>query len=548
MDPRLGAAIAALILPAASPADVIPLTGNYFLDHSDGILRRVYNSKTSFKGIFGWNWGTEYETRLTVDADGSIVVRGFGGGEATRFVPANEPPSAREARIDRLVAAGAAAMRFSGEQGRSAYRKSLEGDPGFREREALALVQAGKLEKPIVAEGAVLESVTPPRRTVTRVPDGFQLETRGGTESFDREGRLARIVDRNGNVTRIFRSKAGRIERVAIGPDHWIAFDHDSEGRVVSAKTDDGLAAAYSYNPAGELVSARAPGVTRAYGYAPDGTHGIVSVSANGSEVERVSYAGAEALRGVESFRNLLGFTSRYKYAYRAEGGLKVRRVEVERLDPSGRPDALAVHEYFLEGAGGSERLARSRLTLTRASRTSVTSTRYHRDCGSPDRIEGPEGVVEVVFDSRCRVGERKTPEGVWRFAYDGDGMKPVAIERSGSEKYQLRYDVRENLTAVKTPDGGVYRISYDSRGRPSGLGSDKGGAYLFRYDRDGRVVGLKGPGKIELELTYGRAGEFRSIKAGKGARVAPSKSLASLSGAVKAVLEAIRPFLESRE
>src|SRR2546421_237593 len=52
-------------------------------------IERVYNSKASFRGIFGNGWGSEFEVFLEIDPDGTVTVHEYGGGADNRFVPAN---------------------------------------------------------------------------------------------------------------------------------------------------------------------------------------------------------------------------------------------------------------------------------------------------------------------------------------------------------------------------------------------------------------------------------------------------------------------------
>ena len=69
--------------------------GNFFISYKDivstskGIsldLTRTYNSKSTSKGWFGYGWGTPFETRLEVSADGSVIVFENGSGGRARFV------------------------------------------------------------------------------------------------------------------------------------------------------------------------------------------------------------------------------------------------------------------------------------------------------------------------------------------------------------------------------------------------------------------------------------------------------------------------------
>src|SRR3954470_8440205 len=94
----LGAFAACVMILAASPpagANVSLKNGNFFIGYTDIIypggfepkIDRVYNSKTPFRGNFGWGWGNEYEAFLRVSADGSVVLHEYGGGAENRFSP-----------------------------------------------------------------------------------------------------------------------------------------------------------------------------------------------------------------------------------------------------------------------------------------------------------------------------------------------------------------------------------------------------------------------------------------------------------------------------
>src|SRR3954447_16505986 len=96
-----------LLLAAPALANVSVKNGNFFIGYTDIIyqggfepkIERVYNSKSPFKGMFGWGWGNEYEVRLTVSADGSVVVHEYGGGAENRF----NPTAFKEADLNKAV-------------------------------------------------------------------------------------------------------------------------------------------------------------------------------------------------------------------------------------------------------------------------------------------------------------------------------------------------------------------------------------------------------------------------------------------------------------
>src|SRR3954447_24486873 len=110
-----------LLLAAPALANVSVKNGNFFIGYTDIIyqggfepkLERVYNSKTPFKGMFGWGWGNEYEVFLSVSADGSVVVHEYGGGAENRF----SPVAFNGAELDKAVASIAATAEKIGAVG-----------------------------------------------------------------------------------------------------------------------------------------------------------------------------------------------------------------------------------------------------------------------------------------------------------------------------------------------------------------------------------------------------------------------------------------------
>src|SRR3974377_2377936 len=111
--------IISLFSASAAFSHVSLKKGNFFIPFKDMVypggfepkIERVYNSKTAYKGFFGWGWGTELEVYLTVSVDGSVVVHEYGGGAENRFVPvsfnAQELDKAVEAISDVAKKAGA---------------------------------------------------------------------------------------------------------------------------------------------------------------------------------------------------------------------------------------------------------------------------------------------------------------------------------------------------------------------------------------------------------------------------------------------------------
>src|SRR4051812_43312458 len=129
----------------AAPAlgNVSLKNGNFFIGYTDIIypggfepkIERVYNSKTPFKGMFGWGWGNEYEVFLTVSADGSVVVHEYGGGAENRF----NPVAFSSVELDKAVEMISGVAQKVGVAGSAAqlsdYKRKLRADATFRNDE-----------------------------------------------------------------------------------------------------------------------------------------------------------------------------------------------------------------------------------------------------------------------------------------------------------------------------------------------------------------------------------------------------------------------------
>lgn len=81
--------IALSLMPMMAFGGVNLKNGNFYITYTDIIVpggdhdlevTRTYNSKSTDNGWFGFGWGSLYETKLMVSADGSVVVMENGSG------------------------------------------------------------------------------------------------------------------------------------------------------------------------------------------------------------------------------------------------------------------------------------------------------------------------------------------------------------------------------------------------------------------------------------------------------------------------------------
>ena len=199
-------------------ANVSLKNGNFFVGYIDLIypggfepkMERVYNSKTPYKGIFGWGWGTEYEVFLKETIDGSIVAHEYGGGAENRF----KADAFSVAELDKAVNTIVDAAKKAGIT-RADYKKELMVNPNFRNDEWEKFRAQGVLKPRHLPVGTVLKSNRFAYQKITKVADGYiRTNDNGKTEKFNAAGRLVKISDKNGNFIDFAYGKDGHVQKL----------------------------------------------------------------------------------------------------------------------------------------------------------------------------------------------------------------------------------------------------------------------------------------------------------------------------------------------
>jgi len=207
-------------------------------EHHDAFrLERLYNSRSSFSGLFGFGWCTSFDSGLRKISDGRLSLFTCGAADEIRFLPV----------------AG----------------------PGERVREWRA--ENAPAERLLFADD-------PPHGRWMRPT------ARGDVESYDAEtGRLVGITDRAGRILRLLYDPNGRLKRIET-PSSSLQFAHDPEsGRITAIETaGDPRRALYQYQGA-DLVRATRPH-QEVWAYRYDSLHNLTALSLNGRMEETVSY------------------------------------------------------------------------------------------------------------------------------------------------------------------------------------------------------------------------------------------------------------------
>jgi YD repeat-containing protein len=422
--PRLGLLLF-IVLPGSTPKafGAVELnSGNFAIGYTDDILTggfeikvaRTYKSKSGYRGIFGWGWGSELETYLSVLADGSIVVHEDGGGNEINFYRAPLDPGALEQLVQRMAAA---ARRINpslqGEQ-LEKYIGSLRNDRPFRDREWETLLGWKAVEPIMLPAGTRLESTELSYQIVQKTENGYwRTFDSGRREIFNEAGKLVRISEGTDYLELIY-DTGGRLDRLRNNADKSVLFRLNGSGQVESIRDSENRTAFYLYNKEDELVfSVDTHSNLYRYEYDLAGRHNMTAIAYADGTTSLISYYPRSSDESVMSVSDRSNALSTFRYtAFDAND----YRVDVEtRNSRNVKLSAISYHFYYHPStAQRGQQIARILKTVD----AETTDTTYDERCLRPSRTETSEGVFLFRYDSGCHPVRRDAPREITSLEY----------------------------------------------------------------------------------------------------------------------------------
>lgn len=431
-----------------------------------------------------------------------------------------------------------------------------------------------------------IRRIDPPLPAFDR--DGYAVPSPDGTEvwEFDRDGRhlstrsgltgtpirrfeyadggLARIIDRDGNVTKIERGAGGAPEAI-VGPGgQRTTLRLDGAGWLEEVENPAGEATKMTYHPGGLLATFTKPGGGKGtFTYdatgrltkdvSPDGvTTTLERTEGDGGTSVKVTAGGRATTYHMET----LPTGERQRRIVRPGGLTTVSKTlldgSIERTDPDG---TKTTQTNAADPRWGARVIVPAERTVTTPGGKKRTDT-WTRTASLQDpknpfsvenlRVSGPDGTWEfdageaddpddqtmsfqskksrtssTVMDRRGRVIESRTAAGITpiKVAYDDrGGVKTVT---QGDTSQTFTYDAKLRLQTRKDALGSTLTYGYDDADRITSvtMDDDVPGATTYRYthDLDGNVKTLTTPdGRVHdftrtetgREKTYTPAGQ----------------------------------------
>lgn len=475
-------------------AGVNKKNGNFFITYTDIIgnwvgnhqleITRTYNSKATRIGIFGFGWGSDYETYLEAMTDGSLVVHENGSGATTVFWKS-------DAHLDlniNLETFENALARLdwtrTAEQIENYLDKNIEAAE-FRNSQESHLKRMGLLDTYSLTPGDIYWNYSYGVRMIVIVDAGylrlFDADSNVSFEFFDHHGRLVKVGYTNGDDLTLSYDSEGRLVFMDLGSESAIQLSY-SGGRVSEVRdVVTGDSAVYRFDGS-NLVSISDTG-GNTYHYTYDRNHNMTSITYTDGTQTLISYG--EGTQFTESITDRSGNTTRYTYGYNNEdrkdywcnvvsyAGTDEETSEhwrwVVARDSSGNYYNKLIERIRENISYGIER---NKDDLITAYLLGSGNTRFdfsYNFNGRLERIEGKDVRVDYSYGDRH----------LETINYDFRGERAALNFRYGES----------GLTEIHSDDGSVFSVEYQETGQLESVRirfSDKE-EYLIGYD-DGEV------------------------------------------------------------
>jgi RHS repeat-associated protein len=514
------------------------------ITHPDGTMRRFAYTSDSLPekliGEAGAEFRNEYDDRgnitATIDALGHRREYGYNKfGDLERAVdPLGGATSFRWNENGQLIEfttpLGATTRYRYNERGRL-----IEiGDPlGYATRYAYdAIDRLVQMERP---DGTRHRYEYDPEGNLTNFLDANGAETRF---RYVDNNKLGERIDALGYIQRFIYDTEANIVELGNERKEAYKFTYDALGRVTQHIGFDGLTSKYGYDPAGQLIS-RIDSAGRFTGYIRDLRGRVIERKRPDGSAVRFSYDNAGRLAGADAPGSELIFKHDLlgRVVWESQNGNVIEHEydelgrRINRRSPSGHEveftydaDGLLRHletpygsmEFEYDRAGQiTKRRLPSELeesfyydrcgrmieqSLHKPSHTILhRGYKYDAEGNLIELRDSNKGISHYVYDPVERLREMTQPEAeVERFVYDSTGN----LLQRGTRKFhygapdrltraddaELVYDEIGNLIE-KRRGSSVIRYSYDSDDRLIAVESKEGGRIEFAYDALGRRI-----------------------------------------------------------
>ena len=495
------------------------------------LVERTYNSRSLYRGIFGYGWCSNLETRLEVMPDNTLMVVECGGGAEISYVSAAAQGN-KSLMIKKIMAQVKKNKNLSRK-----YVKQVERDLKKSDLLQSELIRAFRLKGKAKAGGLY--------RALGRQNDSIQFTgsqykrslPNGQVQFFDKKGLFIKEMDKSGNWIKIQRRK-GLITKVM-----------DSKGRSLQFKRKKGV------------LTIRGPGQLRAeytikndnlvkilnskkerFQHFYDSYHNLTKTHYPDSTYEALTYNTDRDW--VMSFQDRRGCREKYKYvsnkSNRDHYWTNVKKTCGKRVTNVSR------YEFWnKKKKDGSKYLYRARQEVNGR----VADITYDMKTGSPLSVTRNRVTIRYAYHTNGFLKSRAEPGRKVLFSqYNNKCKKPTKVvvqyiqgrKVSRQVQTEISYDPKKcHLVMAKQKQTGRWvSVKRDHRGRISEMRDQSKKTIIVAYnEKFSKPQKITRPGVGSIRVFYDQNGQVDTSKTRTNPTVA-----AQVASVFNGFLEIISP------
>ena len=484
-------------------------------------IRRSYNSRSLFNGLFGFGWCSDFESSLNVTAEGTIKLTECGGGLERTFATKSFRYKNLEQTIENIIGKERKKTPSLTRAALKSMRRKLQYDTVLREQ----LSRRHSLSGAVVS-GKRYYNLNRDDEYIILNKGVYQRHFPGGRfERYSKAGKLLLVYDKNGNYLKIHYNKNKTIQRVVDNKGNQLNFRYKAGSNKVSQIIGPkGLKANYIFK--GEDLFSVRNAWGNAYQYEYDNYHNLTSIKYPDKTSVQLTYnVDRDWVLTFQNRRKCLE-----KYVYRDNPKDPVNHYYSDLTKTCGKKVINKSSFEFVhkKRSDGSLYLHRT----VRKNNGVYSETVYHPGFGKPiSKVKGGISTKYAYFDSgKLRLKESKYQKVSYEYkGHCGKVSRIVAIAKDPrrivaskkNQKFTTFYEYSKklcNLTKAASSLGQSLVLSYARGGRLSKMRDHSGRTLRFEFKSSSETVSkitLDGFGSIVFK--YSSKGELLSAKSPKG-------------------------------
>jgi YD repeat-containing protein len=493
--------------------------GNFYISYTDIVVpgggkklevTRTYNSKATELGWFGFGWGSDFETRLEVSADGSVVIHEHGSGARNRFVPKTAVDA--EAAAKKIVDAVRKRTTLT-DQAANQLIEKLKNNAEQRHLYATNF----KVES-VLAPGTILYGSNSGTTELHVLKDGYKRQSGDGkVEFFDKNGSLTKIADKSG-YSISFDYKNNQLYSIKDSQAKQIFFSWYSNGRVKEMWSAGDKKAEYKYQ-ADDLVYSKDVG-GNSYEYNYDKSHNLNEIKYSDNSKMVIKYEPKTLFVSEIADRN--GDLTKYTYGSDPKNSDDHYWTTVTKKGFDGKPVANK-YEYEIKTKPDGAKYTYRIVTEINAVKT---ETVYSECCSLPLKIARGKHVTNFEYNTKGLLTKKTSTKGDFvNIDYD-DALGKIKKVVNNEGWTEFTYDKGGNLITAKNSAGKAVLLVYDTKGKITKMvDNDKNAnnrrVLAFQYNALGKPVVIEMEKVGKISVAYDNYGEIKKVESEAGHKMA---------------------------